>query len=132
MAHVVLNDCYLSIDSIDLSGDGTNVALSFSADVVEMLAFGDTYKTRAKKSLDWAFSAEAYMDESTIGALFDQIGEEVAIEVRATSAVVGTDNPSYTGNVVITSFKPIDGAFGDAQKVAIEGMGSGAPTRATA
>lgn len=60
------------------------------------------------------------------------LGTVVPFSVRLSQAAVGTSNPSYSGNVLIKSWNPIEGSIGDEASVSVGYPTSGAVTRATA
>lgn len=60
------------------------------------------------------------------------LGTVVAFEVRADQAAVSTNNPKYTGNVLINGWSPITGSVGDEATVSQTFPTSGAVVRATA
>lgn len=60
------------------------------------------------------------------------LGLVVPFEVRADQAAVGTSNPKYTGNILITGWNPLTGSVGDEATVSLGFPTSGAVTRATA
>lgn len=60
------------------------------------------------------------------------LGTVVPFEVRADQAAVGTSNPKYTGNILITGWSPLTGSVGDEATVSQGFPTSGAVTRATA
>jgi hypothetical protein len=60
------------------------------------------------------------------------LGTVVPFEVRADQAAVSTNNPKYTGSLLINGWSPITGAVGDEATVSQSFPTSGAVTRATA
>ena len=129
MATMVLTDCFISIDDVEVSSLNTKVALHMSAAAVDQTAMGDGTKKNAGGLKDWSVSAEFNGDATT--DFFDKIGTVVPVEIRASSAAVSPDNPSYTGDALITEFVPLDGAVGDNHKVSITMVAGGPLTRST-
>ncbi|MBC2903528.1 phage tail tube protein [Streptomyces cupreus] len=60
------------------------------------------------------------------------LGTVVTFEVRADQAAVSTNNPKYTGSILIKGWSPISGSVGDEATVSQSFPTSGAVTRATA
>jgi len=59
------------------------------------------------------------------------LGTVVPFEVRPDQASVGTSNPSYSGNILISGWSPVTGSVGDEATVSQDFSTSGAVTRAT-
>ncbi len=59
------------------------------------------------------------------------LGTVVPFVVRLDQAAVGTSNPSYSGNVLINGWNPIEGSVGDEASVSLGFPTSGAVVRAT-
>ena len=62
MATLAFIDAVVSVDGNDLSSDGTNVTLDYSAEALEKTAFGDTTKIRQGGLKDWAGTLEFNQD----------------------------------------------------------------------
>lgn len=120
----VLTDCFLEIDSQATAGN-TSVAISVSAESLEITAMGDLFRNRVGGLKDWGFSAEFNADAALATRLFDMVGEVVPIEVRPTSDERAVDNPAFVGSVLITECNPLDGGVGEVWSVSVTGEGSG-------
>ena len=131
MATIVLTDCTINIDSTDYT-EGTKVAIAYEAAAVAQTAFGDDTEKSAGGLKKWSMSFEFNGDEATTGQLFAKVGTIVPVKVRASSAVVGPNNPSYEGDALITQYAPIDGAVGDNHKVSLTVVSAGPLSRVTA
>ena len=116
MAVAVLKDAYIELGS-DLSAHSTNITLEYSADEVEETAMGDSTHLFAAGTLKtWSLSVDYqndYTDSSFDDLMFAAVGTSVAIVLRPTSAVVGVNNPEYTGNGILTGYNPIQGSTGE-------------------
>lgn len=136
MAHRVFKDPFFSINSVDLSDHVQEVRLDYSADAPEDTAGGDNTRSRLAGGLkDWSITVTFFQDYAAgevDATLFGILATSVPIEIRPSIAVVGTTNPKYTGNAILTSYQPAGGAIGDAQKAPVTLQGSGDLTRATA
>ena len=131
MATIVLTDCVINIDT-NAYTEGTKVAIAYEAAAVDQTAFGDDTQKNVGGLKKWSMSFEFNGDESTTGSLFSKVGTVVPVKVRASSAVLGPNNPSYEGNALITQYAPIDGQVGDNQKVSLTVVSSGPLSRVTA
>lgn len=119
MAHEVLKDCYIEINSVDLSDHVTSVTLDYSADMVEDTTFGqDTHGMRAGL-LNWSISLEMNNDGAAAeveATLFPLVGDDTGFTVvlrRNNTAGVSATNPNYSGTGVLESFSPLSGAVGE-------------------
>lgn len=119
MSQIILSDCFISIDGEEYSGQGTNVAISMSAETSDVTTFGQNTRHHLGSVKDWSIALEFIGDEEVTGAFFEKLGTEVEIEIRATSAPRSAKNPAYVGQAVITEYTPIDGAVGDALTVSL-------------
>jgi hypothetical protein len=120
MSTLVLTDCFISLDETEFSGKNTNVAISYTATALDITAMGDATKKNTGGLKEWSMSFEFVGDdEATTGAFFDKVGTVIAVEVRASSAVRGVNNPSYVGQGLVTEFTPIKGKVGDAHIVTL-------------
>lgn len=131
----VLTDAYISINSNVLSDHGNKVELNVQVDDEETTAFGATYKARVGGLKDGTISITFYGDyvaANLDSILWPLLGTLVPFEIRPTSAIVGTGNPKYTGNVLITNLKPITGDVGKTVQFDVTWPTSGTVTRATA
>lgn len=136
MSKQVVTNAYLSIGGTDVSASLKSVSITRTADGVDvttMNAGGDRSRLAGLK--DWSLSAEFLNDFAAAALnsiLFPLVGTSVAIEWRATNAVVSASNPKLSGTMVVTSFSPIGQSVGDAVAAPLQGVGSGALTLATA
>ena len=119
MAHQVLKDCFVEINSVDLSDHVTSVTLEYSADMVEDTTFGDdTHGNRAGLK-NWSISLEMNNDWSAgevEATLWPLVGDDTGFSVTVRpdkTAGVGATNPNYSGTIVVESFPPLAGAVGE-------------------
>lgn len=59
------------------------------------------------------------------------VGTVAPIVIKPTSDAVSSTNPSYSGNVLVTEYSPIDGGVGDLATTSVSWPGAGPLTRAT-
>ena len=134
MAVMCLTGMYVSLNSSDLSSWAKKAELTVEVDEVDVTAFGDSGWKKViggLKSGTLAITANDDVAASQIDSiLWPLLGTVVAFEVRATQSAVGTSNPKYTGNVLITGHK-LGGDIGSAAEKDLSLPTSGAVTRAT-
>lgn len=128
-------DAHIEINSVDLSAWVTSSSLSINADTVETVAMGDTWVTTKPTFQRGTLSLELNQDfgASAVDATLNGIvSTAVAFMYRPISGtVVGATNPEYSGNVVITEYKPSDNAAGEIASFSVTWPIDGAVTRAT-
>lgn len=130
MAHMVLTDCFISIDGTEFSGQGTNVAIAYSAEALDITPFGDDTRIHSGGVKEWSMEFELIQDEEATGQLlFDMVGQTVPIEVRPSSAEVGPGNPAYVGSGTVTEYTPLGGAHGELSKATLSVVSASTLTR---
>lgn len=135
MATFAFTDGYVSIGGNVLSSYCKAATLEVSADELEDTAFGDTFRSRIPGLKDWSLKLE--FNQDVANGLLDAIvwpllGTVAALELRPTSSAVGTSNPKWTGNLLVSQWNPLDGSVGDLATVSVTWPGAGTLTRATA
>jgi hypothetical protein len=125
MAEIVLTDCFIEIDATEFSGKNTNVAISYSAEALDITAMGDDTRKNVGGLKDWSMAMEFIADESVTGVFFDKVGTVIPVEVRASSAARSATNPGYMGDALITEYTPLGGGVGELQKVSLSLVSAG-------
>lgn len=136
MAKMVLTASYLALNGVDRSSSTSKIELTTEVEEKDVTTFAslgwvELLGGLKSGSLSCGFKqdvADAALDD-TMWALF---GTVVTFEVRLTNAAVSTNNPKYTGSVLIKEWKPIAGSVGDVAEVEVEFPTTGAVTRAEA
>lgn len=136
MAKMVLTASYLALNGVDRSSSTSKIELSTEVEEKDVTTFAslgwvELLGGLKSGSLSVGFKqdvADAALDD-TMWALF---GTVVTFEVRLSNAAVSTNNPKYTGSVLIKEWKPIAGSVGDVAEVEVEFPTTGAVTRAEA
>lgn len=136
MPKMVLTAEYLSINSSDLSEFTRKAELTVEVEEKDVTNY---------KSLGWnevvgglksgTLACEFLQDFAATkldAIMWPLLGTVVPFEVRADQAAVGTSNPSYSGNVLISGWSPLTGSVGDEATVSQDFPTSGAVARATA
>lgn len=139
MAKLVLTDAKVTINSVNLSTNITQITLSTTDDVVETTGFGSTgnAKTRVAGMRDNSVTIEFLQDyaaslvEATINGTTSLVGTTTTIVVQPTSSAVSATNPSYTFTALISEWQPLSGTLGEISTVSCVWPISGAITKAT-
>jgi hypothetical protein len=124
MAKIVLKDCFISVDAVDLSDHCSSVTIETTFDEVDVTGFGSTYREFLQGLGDATITLEMFQDfdalsvDATLWPL-SQSGESFDVIVRPTSAVVGATNPQYTMTGSLFGYSPIAGAIGDAATTSV-------------
>lgn len=136
MPKMVLLAEYVAINGTDLSSYAKKAELTTKVEEKDVTTFASQ---GWKELLGGLKSGELALDlfQDVTAAALDSImwpllGTVVTFEVRASNAAVGTSNPKWTGNILISGWNPIQGSVGDEASVGISYPTSGAVTRATA
>lgn len=136
MAKFVLLAAYVSLAGNDLSAYGASAELSLETEDEDATTFGSGGWKEVLAGLKSGSLKVKFKQDMANGALdsimFPLFGTVVTFEVRATSAVVGTGNPKYTGSVLINQHTPLSGEVGKIVEADLEFPTSGAVARATA
>ena len=134
MAELVLTDAFVSIGAVDLSDHVRQVTINYGADIEDSTAMGDTAHERLGGLIDWSVDLEFNQDYAASEVdvtLFALVGTSAALVLRPTSAAASATNPEYTGNAILESYNPIQGAVGGIAVAPVTFQGNGALARAT-
>lgn len=135
MANMVLRNAYVSLNSVDLSSLVRQVTLSYSAELQDDTAMGDTARSRIGGLKDWSLSIEFFQDYAAgkiDATLFSLVGSTFAVELRSDTGSASATNPKYTGTGILESYQPVGGTVGENLMAPVSISGVGALTRATA
>lgn len=133
MANVVLTNAFVSLNSVNLSAFVRSVTLSYSAELQDDTAMGDTARSRIGGLKDWSIQIEFFQDYAASApdvTLFSLVGTTFAVEIRHSAASVGATNPKYTGTGILESYQPVGGAVGENLMAPVVIQGVGALSRA--
>ena len=134
MAVFAATDLEVTIDTVDFSASLAAVTLDISKEQLETTAFGDAARTYIAGLQDASVTLSFHQDfaASAVDAtLHAALGTEVAIVVKPTSDAVGSGNPSYSFNALVTQITPFSSNVGDLATQDVSFPISGAITRAT-
>lgn len=135
MAKLVLLTEYLSIGGTDLSAYTRKCELTVEVEDKDVTTFGSAGWHERLGGLKNATLNIEFVTDFAAGLLdaimWPLLGTVAAFEVRPTSAVVGTSNPKWTGNLLVTGWNPLTGSVGDEASVSVSYPATGAVTRGT-
>lgn len=134
MSIFVLTNPQVIINSVDLSNHVDQVTVEQTFADVDTTAFGSSSKTRTSGLGDHKITVEFQQDYATAevdATLYPLIGTVTTFNIKPVNTATSTTNPAYTGSVLITDYKPLDGKIGDLTKMSLTWPVSGAITRAT-
>lgn len=137
MAKNVLLDPVIVFAGSTVTTSCASVTISVEADDIETTAFGGSgFRTRIgglkSGTVDFEFHQD-YASGSIDSLIYPNLGGTVAVVVRpGGTAAVGTSNPEYRFDVLVTSYNPVDGAVGDLNTTSVSFPITGVVTRATA
>lgn len=117
MARLILKNCYVEINSVDMSDHCSSAEIDVSKDDIDITNFGGAGREHAAGLQDNSFVLNLQQDfsaaevDATLYPLwFNEV--EFPVRVRPTAAGVGTDNPEYSGTCILLEYKPLSGDVG--------------------
>ena len=124
----------VTLNSVDHSAICKSATLAVDAAQLDTTDFASGGWVEMIGGLKSGTLALEFMDDVAAGEvdsdLWSILGTVVPFTVKLTDAAVGTSNPQYTGNVLVTSHT-LGGAVGDLAVKSLSFPTSGAVTRAT-
>lgn len=135
MAVLALVDCYVELNSVDMSNFVTAVELD--AEVVDLTTtnFGSGGWDERIGGLKSGTIAITFNNDFAATTVDDRLwplfGTVVTFAIRPTAAAVATTNPSYSGSVLVNELSPVSGSVGDLATHDVTWPVSGVVTRAT-
>lgn len=137
MAKQVMTNPVVVFAGGTISANVAQVTIALEADDVEVTNFASGgNRERIGGLRSGTFSMELHQDYalgSMDSTFFANLGGTVAVAVRpAGTAAVGTANPEYRFNVLVTGYDSVDSAVGDLATFSVSYPITGAVTRATA
>jgi len=137
MAKDVLDNCYVSVDSVDLSDHVRSITLPLTRAEIDKTCMTDDSVARlsglkdASVTITWTQDFAASKVDATMWDVYDTDGGATTIVVRPTTAAVGSTNPSYTLTAVLTEYTALNGSAGDLSEATTTFLGNGDIARAT-
>jgi hypothetical protein len=118
MGKIVLRDCTITINAVDLSDHVSSVEINFVKDEVETTSFSGQGRERVAGLKDDSFVVNFQQDyatgevDQTLFPLYNN-ETEFTVVVKPTAAAVSATNPSYTATCIILEYQPLSGSVGD-------------------
>ena len=135
--HVLLNP-WVRVNNVDLSDHVSSVTVNLEADDVDVTASGQYARDRVKGLRDESFEVEFLQDfaassvDATLWPLYNTAGTVFLVEAANDGSTISATNPKYSGSCILTTYQPIAGAIGDANKTTVAFPTKGSITRGTA
>jgi hypothetical protein len=110
------NGVVLTVASVDLSNLVTSATLNRAFDELEVTAMGDSGHKFVKGLEASSLTIDFLNDEATsktLQTLNAQVGNNVTVTLKQTSAITSPTNPLYTMTCLVNNITPINGAVGD-------------------
>lgn len=135
MPVLVFKDASVVINSVDLSDHVREVAINYSAEIIDKTAMGDNSKSKIAGLKDWSVTITFNQDfdaGSVDATLFPLVGAAAfPVVIKPSSAATSATNPAYTGNGLLESYPPLGGQVGALLTTQVTIQGDGDLTRAT-
>lgn len=118
MGKIVLRDCQITVNGVNLSDHVSSVEVNFVKDEVETTNFSGQGRERIAGLKDDSFVVTFQQDyaagevDATLFPLYDN-ETEFTVVVKPTAAAVSATNPSYTGTCILLEYQPLSGSVGD-------------------
>lgn len=134
MAKQTLTDVYVSLAGTNISSSVASVGLSTTVDAIETTAFGSTARTRVGGLKDNQVTFSIHQQYSEVEAIvYPLIGSTAQVIIKPNgTAAASSANPSYTFNVLVTEWSPVNGAVGELATADVTWPIDGAITKAVA
>ena len=136
MAKYVVTGTHVTLNATDISDATARAELVINAAEVETTDFGSAGFVEVIGGLKSGSVSLDFHNDFGVGgvsALFqDLVGTLATITLNPEGATVSATNPTYTAQVLVTSFTPISGAVGDLATFSVTFPTSGAISYATA
>ncbi len=132
MAEFVLTNAFISIGAVDLSDHVRQITVNYGSDIEDSSAMSVTSHQRLGALLDWSVDVEFNQDHASSEVdvtLFSLVGTSVALIIRPDAGAKAATNPEYTGNAILESYNPVQGAVGGIAIAPVTFQGSGALAR---
>lgn len=117
MSKLVLKNCFIEVDGVDLSDHSSSVEVNTNSDEIDTTNFGGSGRERAHGLKDDSFVINFQQDfdaasvDATLWPLKDN-ESEFTVTVRPTSAAVSATNPEYSATCILLQYQPLSGAVG--------------------
>jgi len=119
MGKLVLKDCAIEVDGVDLSARASKVTITSSKNLVESTAFGAAYR-ESEIGIGDASMAVTFQQDYDAGSVNATLwplhvaGSKFRVRVTPTGAAVSATNPAYfLAEALLPEYTPLNGSVGD-------------------
>ena len=117
MAQVVLTNCSIKINTVQLADRANSVTINYEVDSVETTAFGDlAHKFSGglqNLSVEIALMQD-YAAANVEATVYPLVGTTTTVEIIPVNTTVGATNPRYTiSGAYLGAHNPVAGAVGE-------------------
>jgi predicted secreted protein len=137
MAKQIIQNPSITLNGTAMHANVTQVTISLTAEDVDQTNFGSLgWKERTGGLKDGSISFEFQNDYAAAALdsqMFPLLGTSIAFDIRpASTAIVSSSNPKYTGTLLVAEYSPVDSAVGDLATFSVTYPVVGVVTRGTA
>jgi len=131
MPKLVLKDCVIEVNDVDLSARASRVTITSSKALVDSTSFGARYRQSEVGLGDGniAITFQQDYDAASVDATLWPIHEaddHCRVRVKPTSAATGETNPAYyMDDAVLPDYTPLNGSVGDLSTVDVTFQNAG-------
>jgi hypothetical protein len=116
MSKIVLTNCVVKVDTIDLSDHVNQVTVTETVNEVETSAFGNSNVTRVGGLRDSSISL-TFHQNFAVGEVYatlkDKVGSIGTVQVIPNGTTISATNPSISLEVLYTEMSHLDGSIGE-------------------
>ena len=116
MSKIVLTECVVKVDNVDLSDHVNSVQIAETAAEVETTAFGNTHVQRVGGLKDASVSLTFHQNFAAgevWATLKDKVGTVGTVVVLPNGTTPSATNPSYSMEVLYTQMDHLNGSIGE-------------------
>jgi hypothetical protein len=117
MAVLVLTNCSIKVNTVQLADRATSVTLNYETDSVEVTAFGSGGHTFTgglqNNSAEVAFQQD-FAAANVEATIYPLVGTTTTVEIIPVDTTVSSTNPKYTvSGTFLAAHSPVAGAVGE-------------------
>ena len=116
MSKIVLTNCVVKVDTIDLSDHVNQISITETVNEVETSAFGNSNVTRVGGLRDSSISLTFHQNFAAgevYATLKDKVGSIGTVQVIPNGTIISATNPSISLEVLYTEMSHLDGSIGE-------------------
>lgn len=117
MAVLVLTNCSIKINTVQLADRANTVTLNYEVDSVEVTAFGSgghTFTGGLQNNSIEVTLQQDYAAANVEATIYPLVGTATTVEIIPVNTTVSSTNPKYTiSNAFLAAHSPVAGAVGE-------------------